>query len=318
MQDAREQSELVAVEQMRKNQDARFAGISRRMQAHALPVEDGDVDGRQAQSPQQRAKRTRHLARIAARADETSHPHQASLCKIWPKRAERNVRPGIPSRATQDGVPWHALTLESETNTGDRGGPTGPSPRQDRRLAKRPEPRKIEACAEGGRGMVDKGAQQDNDWVLMAMVAVAASDGGLDARETASSSRSIRINRAERSSVDEVARAADALAKGDTIAAFAAASKTLDRGAKEEVIRAPIACCLPTTASPGEERKKLKDIAAALQDPRDPFRRDPRRSRHRACAQRAALARTALPRLAPPSRRWTKVPPNFEAVSTSR
>ena len=85
--------------------------------------------------------------------------------------------------------------------------------------------------------MGDKLATQDNDWVLKAMVAVAASDGGLEARETGLIQKVYQDQSGHALSADEVARAADALAKGDAIAEFAAAAKTLDRGAKEEVIK---------------------------------------------------------------------------------
>ena len=64
-----------------------------------------------------------------------------------------------------------------------------------------------------------------------------------------------------------MARAVEALAKGDAIAEFAAASKALNRNAKEGVIRAAYLVLLADNRIAGEERKKLKDIAAALQIP---------------------------------------------------
>jgi tellurite resistance protein len=97
----------------------------------------------------------------------------------------------------------------------------------------------------------------------MAMVAVAVSDGGLDARETGL----IQRVSGRTLSADDVAEAAASLAKSDTVAAFAAVSKTLDRGAKEEVIRAAYRVLLADNRIAGEERKKLKDIAAALRIP---------------------------------------------------
>ena len=42
---AREHAKLVAVEQMRENEDSRLAGIAARVQAHALLTEYRDIDG---------------------------------------------------------------------------------------------------------------------------------------------------------------------------------------------------------------------------------------------------------------------------------
>lgn len=112
--------------------------------------------------------------------------------------------------------------------------------------------------------MGDKPASQDNDFVLKAMIAVAASDGGLDARETSLIQQVYQDQSGHALSAGEVARAADALAKGDTLAAFAAAAKTLDERAKEEIIKGAYRVLLADKRIAGEERKKLKDIAAAL------------------------------------------------------
>jgi tellurite resistance protein len=110
-------------------------------------------------------------------------------------------------------------------------------------------------------------ASDDTDWVLKAMVAVAASDGGLDARETGLIQQVYKDQSGRTLSAEEVARAVEALAKGDAIAEFAAASKALNRNAKEGVIRAAYLVLLADNRIAGEERKKLKDIAAALQIP---------------------------------------------------
>jgi tellurite resistance protein len=114
---------------------------------------------------------------------------------------------------------------------------------------------------------VDNGANKDTDWILMAMVAVAASDGGLDARETGLIQLVYQHQSGRALSADDVAEAVASLAKSDTVAAFAAVSKTLDRGAKEDVIRAAYRVLLADNRIAGEERKKLKDIAAALRIP---------------------------------------------------
>jgi tellurite resistance protein len=112
--------------------------------------------------------------------------------------------------------------------------------------------------------MADKPATQDNDLVLKAMIAVAASDGGLDAREAGLIQEVYRNQSGQTLSADEVAQAAEAFAKCDTLAEFAAAAKTLDNGVKEEVIKSAYRVLLADNRIAGEERKKLKDIAAAL------------------------------------------------------
>jgi tellurite resistance protein len=51
------------------------------------------------------------------------------------------------------------------------------------------------------------------------------------------------------------------------IAEFSAAARVLDREAKEEIIRAAYLVLIADARIAGEERKKLKDIASALQIP---------------------------------------------------
>ena len=102
------------------------------------------------------------------------------------------------------------------------------------------------------------------DYILKAMVAVAASDGRLDAREIGLIQQIYKDRSGRALTADEVARAADANAKGDVIAEFGAASKLLDEGAKEEIVRAAYLVLLADDRIAGEERKKLKDISLAL------------------------------------------------------
>ncbi len=109
--------------------------------------------------------------------------------------------------------------------------------------------------------------KSDADWILKAMIMVASSDGGLDERETGLIQQVYQDQSGRAISADEIAREADALARGDAIAQFAAASKVLDLNAKEEVIRAAYLVLLADDRIAGEERKKLKDIAGALQVP---------------------------------------------------
>ena len=63
----------------------------------------------------------------------------------------------------------------------------------------------------------------------------------------------------------EIATVAEANAKGDAMAEFSAAAKVLDQATKEEMIKGAYLVLLADDRIAGEERKKLKDIAAALQ-----------------------------------------------------
>jgi tellurite resistance protein len=113
----------------------------------------------------------------------------------------------------------------------------------------------------------EKTGNNQADWILKAMVAVASSDGGLDAREIGLIQQVYQDQAGRALTNAEVARAAEAHAKVDLLADFAAASKSLDRDTKEEMIRAAYLVLLADERIAGEERKKLKDIAAALQIP---------------------------------------------------
>jgi tellurite resistance protein len=113
---------------------------------------------------------------------------------------------------------------------------------------------------------VDKPETDGADWILKAMVSVAGSDGQIDERETGLIQQIYRDQSGRTLTAGDVARAAEE-AKGDLIAEFAAASKVLDQSTKEEMIRAAYLVLLADDRIAGEERKKLKDIAAALQIP---------------------------------------------------
>lgn len=115
--------------------------------------------------------------------------------------------------------------------------------------------------------MAHKPANVEVDWILKAMVSVAASDGRLDSPEVGLIQQIYQDQAGRSLTPDEVARAAEANVKGDTLADFAAAAKILDQHTKEEVIRAAYLVLLADDRIAGEERKKLKDIAAALQIP---------------------------------------------------
>jgi tellurite resistance protein len=113
--------------------------------------------------------------------------------------------------------------------------------------------------------LADRPKHADADWILKAMVAVAAADGRLDAQEIGLIQQVYKDQSGRTLTADEVASAVEANAKGEVLAEFAAAAKVLDKATKEEMIRAAYLVLLADDRIAGEERKKLKDIAAALQ-----------------------------------------------------
>jgi len=106
-----------------------------------------------------------------------------------------------------------------------------------------------------------------SEWILKAMVAVAAADGRLDPREIGLIQQIYKDQSGRTLTADEIARAADANAKGDALAQFAAAGDTLDKATKEEIIRAAYLVLLADDKIAGEERRKIKDLAAVLKIP---------------------------------------------------
>ncbi|HZP09003.1 TerB family tellurite resistance protein [Methyloceanibacter sp.] len=112
--------------------------------------------------------------------------------------------------------------------------------------------------------MAERLTMSGADWVLKAMVAVAASDGRLDSREVGLIQQIYADETGRKLTAGEVARAVDANAKTNVIPEFAAAGKTLDEKSKETIIRAAYLALLADDRIAGEERKKLRDIAAAL------------------------------------------------------
>jgi tellurite resistance protein len=97
------------------------------------------------------------------------------------------------------------------------------------------------------------------------MVAVAAADGRLDAREVALIQEVFEERTGRPVDVSGVVSAAEVYAKRDILAELAAASGIMSREAKEEIIRSAYLVLLADGRIAGEERKKLKDIAIALQ-----------------------------------------------------
>ena len=104
------------------------------------------------------------------------------------------------------------------------------------------------------------------DWILRSMVAMASSDGRLDSREIGLIQEVYRDQSGRSLTADEVARAGSETAKGGGILAqLTEAAPSLDRDMKEEIIRASYLVLLADDRIAGEERKRLQDIAAALQ-----------------------------------------------------
>jgi len=115
--------------------------------------------------------------------------------------------------------------------------------------------------------VAEKPANSEADWILKAMVTVAASDRQLEPREIGLIQQVYQDQSGRWLSAEEIGRAADEAAKADPIAEFGAAAKVLDLSTKEEMIRAAYLVLLADERIAGEERKRLKDIAAALQIP---------------------------------------------------
>jgi tellurite resistance protein len=100
------------------------------------------------------------------------------------------------------------------------------------------------------------------------MVAVAAADGRLDAREVGLIQQVYQDQTGRPVDVSGVARAAETYAtKRDVLVELSAAAGGMSPETKEEIIRAAYLVLLADERIAGEERKKLKDIAAALQIP---------------------------------------------------
>jgi uncharacterized membrane protein YebE (DUF533 family) len=108
---------------------------------------------------------------------------------------------------------------------------------------------------------------QGADFILMAMVAMAAADGALDAEEIGLIQQIYRDQSGRMLKAEEITAAAAANRRDDLLARLAAAAGNLDEETKEEIIRASYLVLLADDRVAGEERKKLKDIAAALKVP---------------------------------------------------
>lgn len=104
------------------------------------------------------------------------------------------------------------------------------------------------------------------DWILKAMVTVAAADGRLDVREVGLIQKVYQDQTGRSVDVSGIVLAVQAYAtKRDVLRELSAVAGSMSRETKEEIVRAGYLTLLADNCIAGEERKKLKDIAVALQ-----------------------------------------------------
>ena len=104
------------------------------------------------------------------------------------------------------------------------------------------------------------------DWILKAMVAVAAADGRLNAPEVGLIQKVYQDQTGRSVDISGVVLAVEAYAtKRDVLLELSVAAGSISRETKEEIIRAAYRTLLVDKRIAEEERKRLKDIAAALQ-----------------------------------------------------
>jgi tellurite resistance protein len=105
----------------------------------------------------------------------------------------------------------------------------------------------------------------DADWILKAMVAIAAADGRLDAREVGLIRKVYQEQTGRSVDVSGVLLAVQAYAsKRDVLAELAAAAGDMSQETKREIIRAAYLRLLADKRVAEEERRRVKDIAAVL------------------------------------------------------
>ena len=104
------------------------------------------------------------------------------------------------------------------------------------------------------------------DWILKAMIAVAGADGRLNAREV-ELIRTVYHNHTGKSvELSGIVLAVRAYAtKHDVLAELSVAAGSMSAELKEEIVRAAYLMLLADERIAGQEREKLKEIAAALQ-----------------------------------------------------
>jgi tellurite resistance protein len=112
--------------------------------------------------------------------------------------------------------------------------------------------------------MVEK--PTDADWILKTMVAVAGADGRLDAREVGLIQKIYQDQTGRSVDVSGIVLAVQAYAtKRDVTAELSVVAGSMSRETKERIVRAAYLMLLADKRIAEGERKRLKDIAAALQ-----------------------------------------------------
>jgi tellurite resistance protein len=107
--------------------------------------------------------------------------------------------------------------------------------------------------------------QTDAHWILKAMVAVAGADGRLSAREVALIQKVYEDETGRAVDASGILRAVEAYAtRRDVLAELSQAAGSLSAEVKEKTVRAAYLTLLADKRVAGDELKKLKDIAAAL------------------------------------------------------
>ena len=131
---------------------------------------------------------------------------------------------------------------------------------------------KTSALGEGYRETSKVRIPTEADWILKVMVAMAAADGRLDAREVGLIQKVYKDWLGRSVDVSGVVLAAQAYAtKRDVLIELSLAAGSMSRETKEEIIRAAYLTLLADKRIATEERKKLKNVAIALQIPEDQF-----------------------------------------------
>ena len=111
------------------------------------------------------------------------------------------------------------------------------------------------------------------DWVLKAMVAVAAADGRLDAREARLIQKVYQEQTGRTVDLSGVALAVQAYAtKRDVLAELSVAAGSFNLETKEEILRAAYLTLLSDKRVDERELRKVKDIAISLRISEDQFR----------------------------------------------
>ena len=111
-----------------------------------------------------------------------------------------------------------------------------------------------------------KGKPTEADWILRAMIAVAGADGRLDAREVRLIQDVYHDQTGRSVDVSGVVLAVEAyFAQRDLLTELSIAAGSMPQETKEKIIRAAYLTLLADKRVAGEERKRLDEIAAALQ-----------------------------------------------------